>query len=464
LRENRLGDGTQTTHLGILELAWAAAVRRPPMTKWTVLVFMAPDERLQAAARADLLEMQTAGIHEIDLAVQIDFPGQTERHVFEDGRPRDVARLPPAATMVESMTAFLTWAKHRPANGPLALILWGHGQGAGTKLSLPGALDAQASPTARRNGRAQAAALETFAFQRLPAFGGRYSKAAKVKAPEALVAAGNAGVKSLDVRQLGGVIRSIYPDRQIALLGFDACFMAGIEVALEVHDVAQLLVASQDFVPDEGWDYRRVLEIVSLVGRPDPRRIGEAIVGHVRDVGGLTNLSLLNLEVADARLRDRLNRLADALIAYLAVHPDAALRVQAIFRDARYLRVRQFIDLKDACERLRNDFAESPTDPRAADVCRAAESMLEWHAAFVLRHEAEGLAKKLNGVSIFYKHVHAGFQLPDDPCPREMDVSIDPPNPQQQELESATKWEVLLERLAPGAGHVGLPLELAASA
>lgn len=51
--------------------------------------------------------------------------------------------------------------------------------------------------------------------------------------------------------------------QKLHILGFDSCVMSTIEVAYEMSDVAEIMVSSQGFVPNAGWDYGRIVENLS---------------------------------------------------------------------------------------------------------------------------------------------------------------------------------------------------------
>ena len=44
-------------------------------------------------------------------------------------------------------------------------------------------------------------------------------------------------------------------DERLEFLGFDACFMATVEMAVLARDFARVMIASEDLEPGEGWDY-----------------------------------------------------------------------------------------------------------------------------------------------------------------------------------------------------------------
>ena len=47
------------------------------------------------------------------------------------------------------------------------------------------------------------------------------------------------------------------------LIGFDACLMQTYEVGLEMAPIADVMVASQETEPGDGWDYQAFLQSLS---------------------------------------------------------------------------------------------------------------------------------------------------------------------------------------------------------
>jgi hypothetical protein len=236
--------------------------------------------------------------------------------------------------------------------------------------------------------------------------------------------------------------------RKLDILGFDACFMAGIETTVQFKDTAHLLIASQDFVPDEGWDYHEVLTRMGRAPGNDRDAVATDILEHVSDIGGLSNLSVVALAHA-GEMSTRLAQLVKALRDSIERGSDDTLRVQMLCDRALSLRARQMIDLIDLCERLRDDFEETTADPLDRCVYDAAEALLATlHAATEYSADA-GLAGRLNGVSIFYEHVHAGVRLPGDSGPPQLNVQIHDREYGALDLVKASQWLKLLHQLAP---------------
>ena len=66
-------------------------------------------------------------------------------------------------------------------------------------------------------------------------------------------------------------------DNKLELIGFDACLMSSIEVASSLSSYADYMVASEEFEPGPGWDYRFLSKVDSNLASQD---FGKLIVDY----------------------------------------------------------------------------------------------------------------------------------------------------------------------------------------
>lgn len=62
------------------------------------------------------------------------------------------------------------------------------------------------------------------------------------------------------------------------MIGFDACLMGGLETACALCDVADYLVASEDFESGEGWEYQNWLSLLGYNSSTTMQEVGKVIV------------------------------------------------------------------------------------------------------------------------------------------------------------------------------------------
>lgn len=159
------------------------------------------------------------------------------------------------------------------------------------------------------------------------------------------------------------------------VLGFDACLMAGIEVAFHLRGLAKMVVGSEEVEPPKGWNYDGVLEALNQ----DPRGI------TVEDVG-IALVDAYIMGMADYRIRmvtqsalrsDRLDELVVALDVVGArlrtmVQDHYGLIAQAEKRATRFYDT-DFLDLGDFLSILA---AVSP-DPTVTEAqCMLAQTVV----------------------------------------------------------------------------------------
>ena len=105
--------------------------------------------------------------------------------------------------------------------------------------------------------------------------------------------------------------------KEIDIIGMDACYMGMIEVAYQVKDYAQIMVASEASVPGDGWQYDAVME--SLVTNPNQNanqfasEIVDSYYHQYSGTGSNVTLSAIDLSQID-NLADQISGLAQAVI------------------------------------------------------------------------------------------------------------------------------------------------------
>lgn len=214
---------------------------------WTVLVYMAGDNNLSAAANQDLLEMESVGSDShLQIVVQFDtIDGSTKRLTVQPGGVTVIEDLGEQNMAdPQTLTNFLIWARENYTMERRALILWDHGSG--YKKPEVGAIR---KPSLQAYGILQDDTDGT--------------------------------VCCLS----NGIVRNAIEAANIHfdLLGFDASQMAQIETAYEFRTVADLLVFSQETGQANGWDYTAILRELRNHPGMTPEALSGLIVRTYRD-------------------------------------------------------------------------------------------------------------------------------------------------------------------------------------
>ena len=87
-------------------------------------------------------------------------------------------------------------------------------------------------------------------------------------------------------------------ENKLEFLGFDACLMATIEMAVLAADYAHVMIASEDLEPGDGWDYV-FLSALNQNPRMNGFDLGKVIVDTFMDFYGPDSDELLSLSVVD---------------------------------------------------------------------------------------------------------------------------------------------------------------------
>ena len=197
----------------------------PEPRTWTILVYMDGDNNLSGSALDNFAQIKAAdGSTNVTVILQLATLGaSTKRYQIKNGQTAFLADLG-EVNMADgqTLTDFLSWAKTAYPADRTVLILWDHGDGWDELTPRAVAAGAPASPHGN--------AMFTNPGENIPVlFNYRIRQAIEAS-----------GIK-LDV------------------LGFDGCNMGTIEALYEFRGLAGVLVASEELVPNNGWNYAALL-------------------------------------------------------------------------------------------------------------------------------------------------------------------------------------------------------------
>lgn len=343
--------------------------------KWLLMLFMKVDApNLEGPLDLDLEELRrplAAARYEdrrkVRVVLQIDYPsGISKRYQLKANRaiPIDGGSGKTSDSRFE-LCEFVEWARctYDPNNKMhTALVIWGHAVGIGESLEAPRPTPAGAP---REGGIPQAFGLLANAL------GG----SDLVTMLEAL------WTTWMVTQGVGNTIQSLAKlKRPLDIVGFDACYMAMVEIAYELHCATKYILAPQASIGLEGWHYDLLLDHilhnpdVTSGGVDDVLNLGKAAVQQV----GLREASPQSLTLLCTEKSKTVVILLKRLfleIAHQLAKPTAesGLRHQvlAAFNAAQWAGVRQFVDLVDLCRQLAGRIAVPQIRRRATDVLAA---------------------------------------------------------------------------------------------
>jgi hypothetical protein len=387
----------------------AAPAATAPVTKeWAIYVFMKPDAALEAAAVADIAEMKAAAANDqVHLVVQLERVNDVERLSVEAGRE---VQIRPDRRVVEprhSLRDFLRWASTAYPAKRRMLVLWGHSRGVGIDLAGPRA--AADGIVVRPDGRAT---------------------------PDSVSGPPADGLKLSEMHQ------ATDPLARVDILGFDACYMSSLEYACELAGRAGYLVAAQGYIRRSGWDYRSLLNALAAAPSASALELADCIVDQATALEGNTNLSRIDLGpiAQDGGIVAAFTRLVGALLRVID-DPIEARALRITLKQASYLQVRQFLDVRDLCYKLLDSF-NGAVGEAAADVLAEYDR--------VVRSRAAGTALGvLNGLSIYCPLFTA--ELPIGNATADVDAVVDDAEYRRLAFVARTRWLTLCERLDEAA-------------
>lgn len=259
-----------------------------PLSKpaaWTVLVYMAGDDRnpggIEYAISQDLAEIKQVGSTDsIHFIVQTDDATGTAcyRYRLRQGTDLTADRLERFngdlnTGSTKTLVDFVQWANHQFPAERTALVLWGHGSGHDDQNVYRVVRGSVSPRTAAR-----------LAQRRLGFFSGT-RRSILEQGPTRGYGYDDTAGDFLDNSELRKALLQVKEilGRKLDVLGFDACLMAMMEVAYQIHDVADILVASERTEPGDGWWYSRAFG--KLPGNPEatPDSLAGDIVRAYRD-------------------------------------------------------------------------------------------------------------------------------------------------------------------------------------
>lgn len=287
--------------LMVAVLSLSVAEAQEPPAKWTFMVYMDADNNLEVDGIADFLEMAQVGsnddVHIVVLFDRIDgydssYGDWTSTRLFHieqndlptagEGLSWGEMNMGDPQTLVQFVTSA---AADYPADH-YALVLWNHGGGWRARAE-------------QQNGQAS---FKDVCWDDT---------------------SGGDVLYTYELRQAFEEIQTTVGT--IDLIGFDACLMAMIEVAYELRNHGDVMVASEEVEPVAGWPYDAVLADLAADPLMTAAQLGQVIVDRYYEEmewwGGYTQSAIDLGELEE--LANRVDTLAGTLIDHWDDDQDA---------------------------------------------------------------------------------------------------------------------------------------------
>jgi hypothetical protein len=353
--------------------------------KWMVMVYISADGVLANFAVESLKQLKRAG-KSADVAVvaQVDANGpiRPKRYVF-DARDHSPSIEVPTPTLLDiprgdgtpdpkNLTEFINDATKQYPDRRYCLFLWGHG----TELLLDD--DATEDP----NGTNVSQPVK------------RYLTPSNLK--NALAKTDIANAK-----------------KKIAILGMDACSMDMVEIASELGDFVEFMVASQEDVPDLSFPYEAMLSGLSEststeeASKMIPAVYKDTYADYIADPStGISGLSLASLRLEKVRdITGPLKDLAKGLLD-LSFEEVARKKILSARQNSQAFVFGLFADLADFCEKLGielQDVQASTGVTSVRNACKQIRDAIARRDGLVVENQ-NVLADRCQGVSIYFPY------------------------------------------------------------
>ncbi|MCX5868179.1 MAG: clostripain-related cysteine peptidase [Proteobacteria bacterium] len=259
---------------------------------WTLLFYFDGDNSLAEDAFKDLQELERVGSNpQIRLVAQADFPqnykpdlAATRRfEIIQDDDPETLTS-PLLESLGEAdmadprtLTDFIIWGKKNFPALSYALILWDHGEAWYQESITSQTTEVQGSrflpaPRLRQAGKAQGWKTPSHLATQPPVFSPQ---------PEAIFLDEDNHSDLMKNFQLREALEAA--GVHFDLLVFDACIMATVEVAYELKDQADIMVASQELVQNNGLPYDVIVAGINENPEKTAEELAAGIVDDYRD-------------------------------------------------------------------------------------------------------------------------------------------------------------------------------------
>ncbi len=297
----------------------------PNIPEWTVMVYLAADNDLESVGIDDINEMEMVGSRaDVNIVVQADrIPGynysngdwtNTRRyHITQDNDPYTINSLLIGSDLGElnmgdpqTLIDFASWAVTEYPAKKYLLVIWNHGGGF----------------------RSPAYTTKDIAWD------------------------DTSGGDRITMPELEYTLSAINTQigKKIDIVGMDACLMAMTEVAYQIKDYADILVASEENEPGDGWPYDTILGQLVVNPTTSPEQLATDIVDKY--IYSYISYDVTQSAIDLSYMDDLANQLSNLALAIM--NDSLTLKSKYILAsvNSQYYGDPDFIDLHDFCNRI----------------------------------------------------------------------------------------------------------------
>lgn len=336
------------------------------INEWTIMVYMAADNDLEINGISDFNEMEAIGsTDDVDVLVQFDRTSgydksngdwtDTKRfRVEKDDNNTTISTLPimelGEVNMGDtaSLTDFIDWATENYPAKHYALVLWNHGGGWRKEEGVD-------------NQHYKDVCFDETDFDNL-------SNSEVTKA----------------------IRRS---KAKIDIIAYDACLMGMMEVAYQVKDDAKIMVASEDGIPLDGFDYKSLLKHLTDSPSIEPDSLSKVIVNTFLNFSGYEFESVA-LSAIDLSKMNDLTQKMDTMVAAIIKDDTLWDQIYTFTTFMTHFLDEPHIDIVDLSKKIYN-----ATDNEK--IKTAIDSFINTFANATIANKWKGSYSDLYGLSIY---------------------------------------------------------------
>ncbi len=336
---------------------------------WTILVYMDGDNSLDSYTDKDLNEMIQVGSQPyVNILVERDRLYKGGERIFIKPGATELLQTLGEINMGDPQTLidFVKWGVSNFPADHYFLILWNHGDG----------------------------------FYYYRGLGEVSNKMIKS------ICIDDEAYDALNLEELKSALSQIKQilGRKIDVIGMDACLMGMLEVAYEIKDYADYMVASENTEPGDGWPYDKSFEILKGVQDISPVDLIKNVTYgfekeySIYDVATLSGINLFYLDNLTYKLNQFLNNLLANSSLFQVINSQVLPYVQR-FDDSNDLMIGKedsFIDFFNFLELCK----EKISDPQ---VIRDLDSLLNLKGLLIISSvNTGGDVVNATGISVWF--------------------------------------------------------------
>jgi hypothetical protein len=206
----------------------------------------------------------------------------------------------------------------------------------------------------------------------------------------------------LTERELIWAMQQISKFAHIDVIGFDACLMGMAEIAYDLAPYTDILVASQEFEPWDGWYYTPFLQVLDANPNMTPKDLAKSIVEAYKyyytlpeHLDNTVTLAAIDLKTFRSKFIPLFNYVSLAMLYNVFFKPDISYKIKAVRDRTEFTGGGEYVDVYNLLQKMNaSSFWISDFDPRSyinQSLYAYNESVIAYYAG-KMHYRAHGLS------------------------------------------------------------------------